>query len=53
MAMVMIGLGLYTVSGRGTVELRDEDLPNQGAVTIEDLQAIDAHELPCCCGGKQ
>jgi sulfite exporter TauE/SafE len=48
MAVVMIALGIYTVCGRGAIELRADSMPVDGVVTAEDLREVDPHELPCC-----
>ncbi len=50
MAVVMIGLGLYTVLGRGSIELRAESLPvRDPQEALAAVDEIDPHALPCCC----
>ena len=50
MAVVMIGLGLYTVLGRGSMELRAESLPvRDPQAALAAVGEVDPHALPCCC----
>ena len=54
MAVVMIGLGLYTMLGRGSIELRAEALPGgDPRATLAHIDQIDPHALPCCQGDAE
>ncbi len=49
MAAVMILLGIYTMLWRGTIELRADMLRADAKETLQHVDDVDPHSLPCCC----
>jgi sulfite exporter TauE/SafE len=52
MAAAMVALGVYTIAGRATVQLRAEDFPSDARATLAHVDQVDPHSLPCCGGAS-